>query len=1050
MELFSPGTLVRRKNNPTMVGTILEADILYVGSRPKQKVQWNNGTFEHVTVRLLEPAQEEKLTDAELLARCRFVSSQELKGAITHHRLNGCLNNIIYSLHITNTEFYPYQFQPLLTYLNSFNNAILIADEVGLGKTIEAGLIWTEMVMREHYQRLLVVCPASLCEKWQFELSDKFNVDAMIVNARELKRVVSRIADGETRSGAFIVSLQSIRTPRAHKTVSSGQPRSSAAGELADLLDTINDDKIFDMMIVDEAHHLRNVNTGQHDIVRLLRDVVGATVFLSATPLQTGTDNLHALLSLLDQDAFPYPEYINAIIAMNEPLVTLIGQLYEPETDSSTYRAGLQALREKRCLFGADTEPVDRFLNESVTTEQLRSHAFRLSLIKRLNRLNPLSQIMTRTLKRHVLEQRVVRDPRTVLVSMSKVEQDYYDLVTNTIRRHAAKYETPTGFMESMAQRQMTSCMSSSYKRWTEEESQPDIEEAERIEYQDELDDKTTLIDMLSGELADFTDGEDLERVDSKFATLREFLSKYETDTGDKRVLLFSFFKGTLRYLERRLSACGMRVRRVDGDLPREERLDRIESFKRGDFDILLSSEVASEGLDLQFVSCLVNYDLPWNPARIEQRIGRIDRIGQKADKITIVNFVYANTVESRIHERLLERLNIYKAALGVAEKVLGEQIRELEKVIFTQKLTPAEEERAIEQAALVIENVAGQKEEAAAASRVYEIMNEEVRAAQELERYVLGHDLLEYVVDYCQRESGRSTLVETPVGSGLYEFSLSVNARADMELFFRQYDQGNATTRLLTNDTLRLRFENRHAPEPNHIERVTQTHPLIQFVRYWREKNKLVECQVVACRYRPKYLDGRVFKNGLPAPGTYVFRVKLWSYQNQGMLRPNAVLAYEARRLDTGEALCVEDAELLVNKAARYGEDLFVNPDGYDADLVLDRDDEIVEALFERYDGFQREMKTQALDDVQFKIKQSQSQLEQVDQKLQDRLASLDQSVHAEKGSITGLKVAARKKYAEQKAEIMTRIAKLEKAMQEEKQTDVSVGCGLIVVEAE
>ncbi len=145
-----------------------------------------------------------------------------------------------------------------------------------------------------------------------------------------------------------------------------------------------------------------------------------------------------------------------------------------------------------------------------------------------------------------------------------------------------------------------------------------------------------------------------LDGQDTKFEQLQDALAGIFA-TGDvQKVLIFSFFKRTLRYLRKRLEDT-YGVELIDGDVPPEERGERIERFRTDSrLQILLSSEVGGEGLDLQFSNCMVNYDLPWNPMRVEQRIGRIDRHGQESEKVRIFNFSVKDTIEANIFERAL------------------------------------------------------------------------------------------------------------------------------------------------------------------------------------------------------------------------------------------------------------------------------------------------------------------------------------------------------------------------------------------------------------
>ncbi|MCA9730394.1 MAG: helicase, partial [Candidatus Eisenbacteria bacterium] len=149
-----------------------------------------------------------------LIARGQYGSVSHLRMAMTHVRLSGRLADVIYSMEASNTEFFAYQFKPVINFLNSPSNGLLIADEVGLGKTIEAGLIWTEMRARFDANRLLILAPAVLREKWQEELAYRFGVKADICNAEELLRRLEQYRRDPRRGFALISSLQGIRPPR--------------------------------------------------------------------------------------------------------------------------------------------------------------------------------------------------------------------------------------------------------------------------------------------------------------------------------------------------------------------------------------------------------------------------------------------------------------------------------------------------------------------------------------------------------------------------------------------------------------------------------------------------------------------------------------------------------------------------------------------------------------------------------------------------------------------------------------------------------------------
>jgi len=173
-----------------------------------------------------------------------------------------------------------------------------------------------------------------------------------------------------------------------------------------------------------------------------------------------------------------------------------------------------------------------------------------------------------------------------------------------------------------------------------------------------------------------------LSGIDPKLATfLKVIRDKQQLDNN--KLLVFSTFRHTLAYLVEKLASESARIGLVYGDIPEDERRDLRNRFSRPKedptaIDVLLSSEVGYEGLDYQFCDALVNYDLPWNPMRVEQRIGRIDRYGQKSETVAIYNFITPGTVDAEIYECCLLRIGVFRQALGGSEEILGRLTREL------------------------------------------------------------------------------------------------------------------------------------------------------------------------------------------------------------------------------------------------------------------------------------------------------------------------------------------------------------------------------------
>jgi hypothetical protein len=193
----------------------------------------------------------------------------------------------------------------------------------------------------------------------------------------------------------------------------------------------------------------------------------------------------------------------------------------------------------------------------------------------------------------------------------------------------------------------------------------------------------------------------ELEAQDSKYRPLSKFLKAELTRNPTEKFVVFAFFRGTLKYLKRRLAQDGIEAALLMGDMETPSE-DILELFTAPDGpSVLLSSEVGSEGIDLQFCRFVVNYDLPWNPMRVEQRIGRLDRLGQKADRISIANLYVSNTIEDRILQRLYDRINVFRESIGDIEEILGGITEMLIVEFFDPTLSDAERERRSADAAL-------------------------------------------------------------------------------------------------------------------------------------------------------------------------------------------------------------------------------------------------------------------------------------------------------------------------------------------------------------
>ena len=269
----------------------------------------------------------------DLLRAGTFGGPSDIRRVLTFEKIKGDLTNVFYSMEASNTDFYAHQFKPVMRFIKSPVGRMLIADEVGLGKTIEATYIWKEIQARQSARRLLIVCPAMLREKWRSDLRKRFNITGEIISAKDLlQRVEDVVGRGGAESFVYITSLEGLRPPAnfEDETVVSVRAR------LARILDqntAAEDFAVFDHVIIDEAHYLRNPSTGNNRIARLLREASHHLILLTATPIQMGSDNLYQLLRLIDPDQFYDSFLFQEMLSANSCIVRAQRALWREPAD---------------------------------------------------------------------------------------------------------------------------------------------------------------------------------------------------------------------------------------------------------------------------------------------------------------------------------------------------------------------------------------------------------------------------------------------------------------------------------------------------------------------------------------------------------------------------------------------------------------------------------------------------------------------------------------------------------------------------------------------
>lgn len=413
---------------------------------------------------------------------------------------------------------------------------------------------------------------------------------------------------------------------------------------------------------MDEAHSMRNHKTTTFKSGELITSIAEHIVFLTATPVQNSLDDLFNILSLLENDYFKDYDYFRKMIRPNSFIHKLIALL----RNNSDIDEIKQFIKDQETFTFPDN--LIHILN-TISLKDDIDNKIKVDLIDKLTEVDHLSFIINRTKKKDVGKS-IPRNAKSVIVGLTDEEQEYYDAVIDLVMFLNPK--SPKGFITIMPERMASSSMIASlesfkYMKKTGKLPINDIDEME--EYYIDMDVEEEAMKYLD---VIIIKGDAIGKEDTKFIKFEEILKDIKIQKI-RQLIVFSFFKKTLDYLEKKLLNLGYSVGKIHGDFSVEERFFKINEFRNGSFDILLSSEVGSEGLDMQFCNVVVNYDLPWNPMRVEQRIGRIDRIGQKFDKLHIFNLCIKGSIEDRIYNRLYEKLNIFESSIGELEPILGD-----------------------------------------------------------------------------------------------------------------------------------------------------------------------------------------------------------------------------------------------------------------------------------------------------------------------------------------------------------------------------------------
>lgn len=703
---YPPGTRVRYQDMEGVIEEVLQGPTVHY-----------RVAFPHKKQVVPEPALSpaimdpvERLLAGEFEEDCRYFDLRTraafIRAAYTFEDLASLTN--------ARVELMPHQVFVAHRVVQQPRPRFLLADEVGLGKTIEAGMILKELRARGLVERVLIVVPANLVVQWRTELHSKFNEDFIVYDGITL-RYLERERPGENPwalSPRIITSVQFARLEERREQIAQVE---------------------WDLVIVDEAHHLRRYLEGYDDRGRakvrhtqtyLLGEAAsgkaGSVLFLTATPLQLRSFELYSLLELVDPSLFEGFQDFERFRSVTLPLINEAHGLLSSPWSAESYRR-LYFVWEQLQKESGNLPPLPPLASlDNETSERCRSG---------LREVHRLARAMIRNRRREIggFPPRVAH---VIPVELTPQEKMLYDEVSAYIRRgyRAAKQAQDVigTFLMVTYQKILASSTRALQAALERRRSRlvGEILDAELAELVAERKrGKKLVTQMLTGDgEGGAWEAEELSLVatsyekqsegeliqeevqtldnlidrirgipqDSKALTLMGAIRRiFETDP-DEKVLIFTQFLETQRYLKELLQQAGYTVEVFAGNMPAEEKNAAVERFK-DHAQIMISTEAGGEGRNFQFCHIMFNYDLPWNPMRIEQRIGRLDRIGQRR-AVHIYNLAAVGTIEERVLAVLHGRIRLFEETIGGLDPILGDFEQDLERLIMQERPNFAKE----------------------------------------------------------------------------------------------------------------------------------------------------------------------------------------------------------------------------------------------------------------------------------------------------------------------------------------------------------------------
>lgn len=623
----------------------------------------------------------------------------------------------------------PHQLHALSRAISGDRVRYLLADEVGLGKTIEAGLIMRELKLRGLVRRILIVAPKGIAPQWVTEMQTRFNEQFQLVLGDDIGTLQRLTSGANPRNSAWsmfdqvIVSLDSVKPM--------GKRRGWTAERVADYNRSRFEDLItagWDLVVVDEAHRLGGSSdqVARYKLGKGLAEAAPYVLLLSATPHQGKTDAFHRLMNLLDAETFPGMDSV------------------------SRERVAPYIIRtEKRKAIDADGKPLFK---------PRRTQMVPVAWEKR----HHLQQLLYEAVTDYVREgyNQALREKKHhigfLMILMQRLVVSSTRAIRTTLERRL------TVLREGKQQANM---------RLTELENSADgSENFDEIAELYDMDGQELLDDLLKSQISALqNEGSHVKTLldaalqceqagpDAKAEALLEWIYELQAEENepDLKVLIFTEFVPTQQMLKEFLDARGIPVVTLSGTMNMEERKQAQDAF-RTSHRVLVSTDAGGEGLNLQFAHVIINYDIPWNPMRLEQRIGRVDRIGQTRT-VRAINFVFEDSIEFRVREVLEQKLSVIFDEFGIDKTgdVLDSALAgEIFEGMFTSAIiNPDDIESSVEHTMARLRNEIQLAHEASALYGISE--KPDIHAAEHLRSHPLPYWMERMTVGYLKSHGG-------------------------------------------------------------------------------------------------------------------------------------------------------------------------------------------------------------------------------------------------------------------------------------------------------